>query len=313
MLHILLLIFVICLIIGTWAASYAQQYYKIYKYPFLRSFFLYIFFLNLTIFLHLITKYLWINFPESHFADMQSTYYTIFFLVVSLTQIGWIYHFIRLVLGLREKAMTRMIRMSITAAISIICMSYVIGLTIFMMNGSNRWIVSTFRGLMIVANVIFLAMIISLVLQKHESKQESIQAFGWMSFIGYVMFFAFFFLPEPLGLVIGSAGLLVLNIAPIIWFRVYFLRHYGQLATEQDQQFLESFFKKHQISNREREIMELLMQGKSNKDIERMLYISYNTVKNHVYNLYQKLGVNSRWQMLHLVLEARSQQANSAK
>jgi len=317
MLHILLLIYVICLIIGTWAASYSQQYNKIYKYPLLHSLFRYILFLNMTIFMHLVAKYLWINFPGSQFADSQSTYYLMFFLVVSVAQIGWIYFFIRLVLGFKERTMTRKVNLWITAGLLIIGANYVIGLTIYIVNGSNRWVLNTFRGLMLVANVIFLTMIISLVLKKrigqNNNKHKSIQAFGWMSFVGYALFLTFFLLPEPFNLVTGSGGLLALNITPIVWLRVYFLRHYGQLATAHDQQFLESFFQKYQISNREREIMQLLMQGKNNKEIESMLYISYNTVKNHIYNLYQKLGVNNRWQMLHLVLEARDQQAKSAR
>jgi DNA-binding CsgD family transcriptional regulator len=261
----------------------------------------------------LVTKYLWINFPESQFANTQSTYYSIFFLAVGLVLIGWIYFFIRLVLGLKEKALTRMMNVAITAGISTIGVNFAIGLSIFIIHGSNRWILLTFRGLMIVANVVFLVMIISLVLQKPNRKHEPIRAFGWMSVIGYSLFFTFIILPEPFSLATGSGCFLALNITPIIWFRVHFLPQYGQLSTEQDQQFLESFFQEYHISNREREIMKLLIQGKSNKDIERMLYISYNTVKNHVYNLFQKLGVNSRWQMLHMVLEARDRQVNSAR
>jgi len=71
--------------------------------------------------------------------------------------------------------------------------------------------------------------------------------------------------------------------------------------------FLDIALKDYAISNREREIMELILQGKSNKEIEESLFISYNTVKNHIYNLYQKLGVKSRGQLIHLVLEARTQ------
>jgi DNA-binding CsgD family transcriptional regulator len=53
--------------------------------------------------------------------------------------------------------------------------------------------------------------------------------------------------------------------------------------------------------------MELILQGKSNKEIEDVLFISYNTVKNHIYNLYQKLGVKSRGQLINFILESRKQ------
>jgi len=48
------------------------------------------------------------------------------------------------------------------------------------------------------------------------------------------------------------------------------------------------------LSDREVEILKLLGQGKSNKDIAQELFISINTVKVHVNNIFKKLGVSSR-------------------
>jgi len=48
------------------------------------------------------------------------------------------------------------------------------------------------------------------------------------------------------------------------------------------------------LSEREREILQLVSQGKSNKEIASDLFISVNTVKVHVSNIYQKIGVSSR-------------------
>jgi len=48
------------------------------------------------------------------------------------------------------------------------------------------------------------------------------------------------------------------------------------------------------LSDREREILQLVSQGKSNKQIAADLFISVNTVKVHVSNIYQKIGVSSR-------------------
>jgi DNA-binding CsgD family transcriptional regulator len=56
------------------------------------------------------------------------------------------------------------------------------------------------------------------------------------------------------------------------------------------------------ITKREREVMDLLFQGKSYKEIEDLLCISLGTVKNHAYNLYRKVGVNSRAQLIHLAI-----------
>lgn len=57
------------------------------------------------------------------------------------------------------------------------------------------------------------------------------------------------------------------------------------------------------LTNRESEILQLLVQGLLYKEIGARLSISANTAKKHVMNIYQKLHVNSRAQALHLAYE----------
>ena len=59
-----------------------------------------------------------------------------------------------------------------------------------------------------------------------------------------------------------------------------------------------SFFN---IKPREKEVIELLVMGKTNKEIEETLFISNHTVKNHIYHIFQKLDVKSRGQLASLV------------
>lgn len=51
-----------------------------------------------------------------------------------------------------------------------------------------------------------------------------------------------------------------------------------------------------QISKRELEVLNLLATGKSNDEIAQMLFVSRNTIKTHLANLYQKLDVKRRTQ-----------------
>jgi DNA-binding CsgD family transcriptional regulator len=48
------------------------------------------------------------------------------------------------------------------------------------------------------------------------------------------------------------------------------------------------------ISEREREVLDLLAAGRSNKEIATQLAVSPNTVKTHVSRLFEKLGVRRR-------------------
>ncbi|MBX6350486.1 MAG: response regulator transcription factor [Clostridia bacterium] len=50
------------------------------------------------------------------------------------------------------------------------------------------------------------------------------------------------------------------------------------------------------LSEREWEILQLLVQGKGNREIGRELFISEKTVKNHATSLFRKLGVQGRAQ-----------------
>ena len=53
----------------------------------------------------------------------------------------------------------------------------------------------------------------------------------------------------------------------------------------------------YEISPRERDVFELMVQGKSTSEISESLYISRATTKSHMSSIYKKLGVHSREEM----------------
>lgn len=57
------------------------------------------------------------------------------------------------------------------------------------------------------------------------------------------------------------------------------------------------------LSERELELLHLVSQGMSNQEIARQLYISPNTVKVHLRNVYAKLSVRSRTEAMRVALE----------
>jgi len=58
---------------------------------------------------------------------------------------------------------------------------------------------------------------------------------------------------------------------------------------------------KYALSEREIEVIELLVQGLTNQNISDRLHISVNTVKSHVKRIYKKLGVTNRLQLVNLL------------
>jgi DNA-binding NarL/FixJ family response regulator len=53
-----------------------------------------------------------------------------------------------------------------------------------------------------------------------------------------------------------------------------------------------------QLTKRERDVLELLQGGMTNKEIGRALDIELSTVKNHVHQVLTKLGASGRAQVL---------------
>lgn len=142
------------------------------------------------------------------------------------------------------------------------------------------------------------------VRRTHAEEKKGLLALAVISLLGFILFFA--------GIRFSPAGspsrwaaplcLWAADIAPILVLRKI-LSRFGRpirlqaFADPQMQRFQSHFL----LSTREKEILDLLLKGKNNKDIEGELFISYNTVRNHVHNIYQKLGVSSRLQLMNLI------------
>ena len=61
------------------------------------------------------------------------------------------------------------------------------------------------------------------------------------------------------------------------------------------------------LTPRERELVGLAMEGLSNKEIARRIGVTEGTVKIHLHNVYQKLGVTNRTAMTALAIAHREQ------
>ena len=59
-----------------------------------------------------------------------------------------------------------------------------------------------------------------------------------------------------------------------------------------------------ELTDREREVLELIAQGKSNTEITRQLVVSPKTVRNHISNIFSKLQVADRAQAIVRAREA---------
>lgn len=55
------------------------------------------------------------------------------------------------------------------------------------------------------------------------------------------------------------------------------------------------------LTGREREVMKLVYDGLSNPDIAKDLSITLSTVKGHIHNIFEKMGVSNRIELIHCI------------
>lgn len=59
------------------------------------------------------------------------------------------------------------------------------------------------------------------------------------------------------------------------------------------------------LTKREKEILNCISEGKTNQEIADELFISYRTVKNHIYNIFTKLGIHSRAETIQIAISLK--------
>jgi DNA-binding NarL/FixJ family response regulator len=60
-----------------------------------------------------------------------------------------------------------------------------------------------------------------------------------------------------------------------------------------------------QLTDRERDVLQYMVEGLSNQQIADQLVISLGTVKFHASNIFQKLGVDSRVEAVKMAIEQK--------
>jgi DNA-binding CsgD family transcriptional regulator len=98
----------------------------------------------------------------------------------------------------------------------------------------------------------------------------------------------------------NSLSFFIWNLASLVIFAKLFFLKQPELITPE---MTSAFLVRYGITGREREIIILLAKGLANKQIAGELNISTMTVKNHIYNIFQKAGVTGRVELLHKMKE----------
>jgi DNA-binding NarL/FixJ family response regulator len=105
--------------------------------------------------------------------------------------------------------------------------------------------------------------------------------------------------PVSLGIAIRQVARGEQYLSPAIAIAILQKRKTKAALTESQKSVIQS------LTDREREILELLAQGLSNKAIAARLYLSVRTVEGHLANIYSRLDVHSRTEAMLMAVRIR--------
>jgi two-component system, NarL family, response regulator LiaR len=109
----------------------------------------------------------------------------------------------------------------------------------------------------------------------------------------------------------GAIGYLQKNVSALELGNAIRSAHAGRmtLSPEAAQALAESFSRPRvpadELTEREREVLKFLVEGLNNNEIAERLVVSLGTVKFHISNIFQKLGVDNRVAAVKLAMERK--------
>ncbi len=142
------------------------------------------------------------------------------------------------------------------------------------------------------------------LLIKHKEKMEKITA------LSFLIFFSSFFILNLLNYLFAFStrsmldGTIILSFVCIILCVEKLSDDIKRLTLfTPDKKYSADKISSFNISPRENEVLNQLVKGMSYKEIAEKLFISLPTVKTHVSNIYQKMNINNKIELINLITD----------
>ncbi|NIO48504.1 MAG: hypothetical protein GTN73_03555 [Candidatus Aminicenantes bacterium] len=255
---------------------------------------------------------------ESSFQIIESIGHFFSFLGLPFLIFAW-YMFIRLCREIIEKKLSRIFNLSYFFTLAFVFLAY--GIVIVLSNllnfGDEHYAI--FSSAIIYLYVTLEALVLIIALSqifvhakkiKDEKKKKALLTFRYLILFIFCAGIIFFLLANK-SIILGSFYLLVFfsgNIPPVLYWRSYLKKYFiAPVLQKTSPMTMKQFLGEYKISKREEEVIQQLCNGKTNKEISEILFISLQTVKDHVYRIYQKTDVKNRVQLINLIQSYREE------
>jgi DNA-binding CsgD family transcriptional regulator len=307
--HLNVLVIVVNLLIGVWAILYFQQKSRRFFDPGLRWLLRFLLIFNLYEFVQFILIYFTSNLTPVEVKNSELLLKGMSWPLRTLLLLGWYFFQFKIIAWQRERKLPRWLMPALLLFTTGLMAYFFLALhSPALMPKSpllNFW--NLFLWPLTILETIWLAMLLAESRRREDpGRRRAGMALAWL-FFGHILIQSAKFL---LGVMecdhwqffISKLLILYTNLLPILWLKFFYIPWAGALSRLSNAGSQLDFLQQsHGISARELEILKLVLDGKSYKEMEDMLFISIHTVKSHVYNLYRKLGVKSHRQLTHFL------------
>lgn len=294
---------------GIASLMFVNRLYKKHDFFYLKVFLRYMTVLNITVFLNLGLHYVLTNVfspPGGHDWGMIVIVGNIagFFLFALLT-----FYYLVLVRSLLDRRTGRIEKNIIIAIIVSASLAYGFSLAVYSSSSNFSLFLTVHKIFVSLLSTVSLLASVRLFAEAKElhnrTRRRAIRVFSavYIAFFCYQLFL--WILPLYTWVMLSAFNLLLLNIIPIPFLASQLKEREKSVSDRPEtREKIARFYDRFGLSAREKEIAELILEGKSNDEIKDELFISIFTVKRHITNIFMKLDIRSRSQLIRMAMDA---------
>jgi len=312
--HFALTLTILAFGIGMISTTYAILLYKKYPIPYLKAHYILYILLNIAIFFGLLFNYMQFNVMKSLSENVVRIFTRVYHFEVSLAIVIILYIFVSMIFPLLKREWTKRGKTLFIYYFGVLILTQVICSVFNILIGEAPLYFFSVIIIYISFHLISYSMIFKLYLQR-KSYKSPIQR-KILKRLSIFMFFVFTAVLVVTTLQVTDLISLaeyilflpiivfIINLIPLFRLKSFIKEIFPQETSPvSSNMFMNRLLKKYKIAPREQQIIQLICNGKSNKEIEDMLFLSSHTVKEYIYRIYKKTGVKNRVQLANLFRE----------
>jgi len=307
--HIIVFLNILILTIGFSVVYQGIQVYRTYRFPAVRSFVLYIALYNAVMLLTLIAQYLMRNVGSLSSDGMYIV------VVVVMGFFGFMLAAIEVSMYAAvtwhlsgEGRIPRWFVYSYGLVCTVWLAAFIVGSYRFFGLADKRFLLQVHAGINYSLTALFLLLPLLLVIRARviqPARQKHLVRNVGVLFLSMACLDAGgILMTSPWNVLVMLLSSLALNLLLLLNLGSFVSAYYGPVIEAKASHLdLDRLCAEFRFSTRERDIVQMILKGKSNKEIEQELFISPHTVKNHIYHIFQKAGIKSRGQLVNMILQ----------